>query len=391
MNVLALVPYLYDTVPGQRFRLEQWATVLERRGVRFHFEPFESRALKKVMYQRGQFGAKVTAAARCTFDRIRLLARVRSEPWDVIVIYRELLPVGPPVLEWLLSRGTVPIVYDFDDAIFFPNVSEANRHLAWLKWPSKTGAICRWSTHVIVGNEYLRQYASAFNDAVTVVPTTIDDEKYVADGCAALHDPPVIGWTGSLTTIKHLETITGAFRRLRESVKFRLKVVGATEFSVPGVDVDCVPWKADTEIEHLKEFDIGLMPLPDDEWARGKCGLKALQCMALGIPVIVSPVGVNSEIVADGRNGLLASTESEWVEKMARLLGDADLRVRFAQEGRKTIEARFSAQMQAANFLEVLMAASGASRRPRGKASAVTPNGAPSPKGECAPSGAART
>lgn len=356
MNVLVLVPYLYDTVPGQRFRVEQWARVLERPGVTFRFVPFESPALKKVMYQRGQFGAKATAAGRCILSRVRLLATL-SKHWDVIVLYRELLPVGPPVLEWLLAKTGTPIVYDFDDAIFIPNVSDANRHFAWLKWPRKTGAICRLSTHVIVGNEYLRRYASKFNPAVTVVPTTIDDRKYAVEERVGAHDPPVIGWTGSLTTIKHLETITGALRTLRQSVNFRLKVVGATEFRIPGVEVECVPWSADTELAHLRDFDIGLMPLPDDKWSRGKCGLKALQCMALGIPVIISPVGVNAQIVIDGHNGFLASTESEWVAKMTRLLGDAELRYRFAQEGRRTIETRYSAEVQAPLFLEVLKSA----------------------------------
>jgi glycosyltransferase involved in cell wall biosynthesis len=353
MNVLVMVPYLYDTVPGQRFRLEQWAGVLERRGVRFRFEPFESPALKKVIYQRGRFLAKATEAARCMIARARLLATL-SGHWDVIVVYRELLPIGPPIFEWLLARTGRPIVYDFDDAIFVPDVSEANRHFAWLKWPRKTGAICRLSTHIIVGNEYLRQYAAAFNPAVTVVPTTIDDRKYLPTKGLDLHDPPVVGWTGSLTTIKHLETIVGALRTLRQSVNFRLKVVGATGFRVPGVDVECVPWSAHSELAHLSEFDIGLMPLPDDQWSRGKCGLKALQCMALGIPVIVSPVGVNSQIVVDGHNGFLASTESEWVEKMSRLLGDAVLRRRFASEGRKTIERHYSAEIQAPLFLKVL-------------------------------------
>jgi glycosyltransferase involved in cell wall biosynthesis len=362
MKVLVLVPYLHDTVPGQRFRIEQWAAVLERQGVTFRFEAFESPELKRVMYEPGHVFTKAGAAARCIASRVRLLAKIASGPWDVVVVYREVLPVGPPLLEWTLARTGKPIVYDFDDAIFLPDVSEANRRFAWLKWPRKTGAICRLSTHVMVGNDYLRQYASTFNPAVTVVPTTIDDRKYLGRSGVGLHDPPVVGWTGSRTTIKHLETIRGALRKLRDRVSFRLKVVGATGFRIPGVDVECVPWSAGTELAHLSEFDIGLMPLPDDGWSRGKCGLKALQCMALGIPVIVSPVGVNTEIVIDGRNGFLASTESEWVDKMACLLADAPLRDEFAREGRKTVEQRYSAEIQAPVFFDILRSASRASQ-----------------------------
>jgi glycosyltransferase involved in cell wall biosynthesis len=366
MNVLVLVPYLQDTAPCQRFRIEQWATVLEERGVSFHFESFESPALKKVLYRRGQLAAKVRAGIGCVVSRARWLNRLDRRRWDAIFLHRELLPVGPPVLEWLLARTGVPIIYDFDDAIFLPNVSDANRQLAWLKWPQKAGTICRLATHVVAGNEYLRQYASQFNARISVVPTTIDTDAYTVKESMALHDPPVIGWTGSLTTIKHLETITEALKELRKSLRFRFKVFGADQFAIPGLEVESVPWTAASEIANLKEFDIGIMPLPDDDWSRGKCGLKALQYMALGIPVVASAVGANSEIITDGRDGFLAASQSEWVEKLSRLLKDPSLRIEFAHQGRKTIEADYSARVQAPRVLEILEAVCRDCRQPVG-------------------------
>lgn len=354
MNVLVLLPYMRDTSPGQRFRIEQWAHLMERRGASVHFECLEDAALKKVLHYPGHFVEKAWAMSRCILHRAAWLARIDRSQWDVIFLHRELLPIGPPVLERMLARTGIPIVYDFDDAIYLPNVTEANRHLAWLKRPEKTSEICRLSTHVSVGNEYLRAYAQQFNPNVSIVPTTIDTDKYTVQERQGLQDPPVIGWSGSHSTIKHLQWFVPTLQELARQVPFRLRVVGADQFAVPGVDVEAVPWAPATEVASMQGFDIGLMPLPDDEWSRGKCGLKALQYMALGVPVVASAVGVNSTIIDDGRNGFIAATPEDWIDKIRRLLGDGALRRRFSVEGRATVEACYSAKVHAPRLLEIL-------------------------------------
>jgi glycosyltransferase involved in cell wall biosynthesis len=354
MKVLVLMPYLHDTSPGQRFRIEQWAGILEREGVSLQFEPFESPALKKVLHQPGHFVAKTFAMARCLFARVWRMTTLDVEQWDAVFLHRELLPLGPPILEWMLARRGIPIVYDFDDAIFLSNVSDANRHFAWLKWPQKVATACRVSTHVIAGNDYLRSYARQFNPEVSIVATTIDCDKYTPKEDVRVQAPPVIGWSGSLTTLKHLAWLTPTLQTLRRTFDFRLKVVGGEGVSIPGIDVECVRWTAASEIEQIHSFDVGIMPLPDDDWSRGKCGLKALQYMALGIPVVASPVGVNAEIISDGENGFLASTEAEWIDKLQRLLSDTELRRRCAANARATVEARYSARQQAPRVAEIL-------------------------------------
>jgi len=246
----------------------------------------------------------------------------------------------------------VPFVFDFDDAVFIPYVSPSNGYLSYLKFPGKTRSICRMAAHVMAGNQYLADYAGKVNERVTIVPTTIDTEKYRVEPRAE-NAVPVVGWSGSFSTAAHLATVKGALRKLAERERFRLRVIGAQDFKIEGVEVEAMPWRAATELEDLRPFDVGIMPLPDDQWSRGKCGLKALQYMALGVPTVCSPVGVNSEIIHDGENGLLASTDEEWVEKLSRLLRSKEERARLGRAGRETVEARYSAAVQAPRVYDI--------------------------------------
>jgi glycosyltransferase involved in cell wall biosynthesis len=163
----------------------------------------------------------------------------------------------------------------------------------------------------------------------------------------------VIGWTGSHTSEQYLEVVRPALERVRRRHDFLLVVVGGGAFSSPGLDIVHRPWRSSTEVADLSDFDIGIMPLPDSEWERGKCGLKALQYMALGVPTVVSPVGVNKEIVEHGRNGLLAASDDEWEKAIELLLTDVDSRRRLGAEGRATVESTYSAAVHAPHVADI--------------------------------------
>ena len=188
---------------------------------------------------------------------------------------------------------------------------------------------------------------------MSIIPTTIDTETYTPKDDSMICGRPVIGWSGSLTTLKHLRTVISPLQQLGKFLDFRLKVLGNEDFPIAGIEVESKGWDRDSEVPDLHSFDIGIMPLPDDAWSRGKCGLKALQYMALGIPTVASPVGVNSEIIEEGKNGVLATSEQEWVEKLSLLLSDEALRERLSREGRKTVEEQYSAKVQALRLLDV--------------------------------------
>jgi glycosyltransferase involved in cell wall biosynthesis len=354
VRVLAIVPSISDRNPSQRYRIEQWERHLARMGVHVTYQPFDDAELNRVLYQPGRTARKARLVLKALARRAGGLRHVRE--FDAVYILREAALLGPPVFEWMIGLAGVPFIFDFDDAVFERYVSPSNGYLSYLKFPGKTRTVCRLAAQVIAGNEYLASYARAVNPRVTVVPTTVDTEMYTVVPRPP-NDVPVIGWTGSHSTVVHLLTLERALRRLAERERFRLRVIGAPNMrleTLDGLAMDVLPWRSETEVEDLRPIDIGVMPLPDDRWNRGKCGMKALQYMGLGVPTVCSPVGVNATIVRDGENGQLAATEDEWVEKLALLLRCPELRARLGRAGRATVEARYSAVVQAPRVFRVI-------------------------------------
>jgi len=352
MRLLALVPSLYDKSPGQRYRLEQWEPLLRERGVDITYAPFECAELNDVVYKQGQIAKKLRLVVQALGRRAALLSKLTN--YDVIYLHREAALLGPAVFERLIHRSGVPIVFDFDDAIFLSYKSPSNGYLSYLKFAGKTKTNCRLAAHVMVGNPYLAEYARQFNQNVSIIPTTIDTDKYKPVNIEDTSGPVVIGWTGSHSTVQHLDTLRSALAKLSQRESIRLRVIGTPNYQIEGVEFETIMWRSETEVEDLSAVDIGIMPLPDDNWARGKCGAKALQFMAMGIPTVCSPVGVNTDIIQDNENGLIANSEDEWIEKLSLLIRSRELRARLGKAGRQTIEQRFSAAVQAPRVYEVL-------------------------------------
>ncbi len=351
MRVLAVVPSLYDTSPGQRFRIEQWEPILRDLGVEITYAPFETEEQKSVLHRGGNVVSKIRAVSANMSRRNRELDTVGD--FDLVYLFREAALLGPPWFERKISRSGVPIVFDFDDAIFFSYKSPSNGYLSYLKFPAKAAEICRISSHIMAGNQFLADYSREFNQNVTIVPTTIDTDKYQFIERPDAPETITIGWSGSFSTIQHLDTIREALQELARTEKFRLRVIGASTYELEGVDTDPIAWRSESEIDDLAAIDIGLMPLPNDNWSKGKCGLKALQYMALGIPTICSPVGVNSTIIEEGKNGFLADGKAEWIEKIKLLIHSPQLRKSLGRAGRDTVEREYSAATIAPRVFEI--------------------------------------
>jgi glycosyltransferase involved in cell wall biosynthesis len=352
-RMLVLSPFPEEGA-GYRFRISQYIPHLEAAGFDVVAKPFYTTEFFRLVYRPGHYVRKAATFASLALRRLRSIQS--PSDYGLIFIYREAFPIGPPLIELALASKRGPaIVLDFDDAIFLPNVSEANWFVSSLKYPRKVPTIIRHSDQVIVGNDYLARYACEHNRAVTMIPTCVDTDRFVPRSGAGAGRDLIVGWIGSPTTTPYLTAMGAVLRRAREGHPFELRVSGAGRDVVfPGVRVQNLPWSLDREVELFNTCDVGIYPLADDEWSKGKCGFKAIQFMACGVPVVAAAVGVNREIIQDGVNGFLASTDDEWVDKIGRLLGDAALRARLAAAGRYTIEERYSLKVNAPKLVGTL-------------------------------------
>ena len=343
------------TAPSQRYRLEQWTPHLAaKHGIQVDLAPFESEALADVLYRPGHFASKALLTMRDFIRRAGIVSL--AQHYDAIVVHREAALIGPAVYELLLARTGKPIIYDFDDAIWSPAQAQTNGPFAHLHFYGKTSAICRMASAVTTGNEFLASYARTRNKRVFVIPSSIELAQYPFIPEAAEPGRFVVCWTGSTSTLAHFERARAALERLAEKVSLVVKLICSKppERPIAGAETRFIPWSADREAEEVGGCNVGIMPLPDDEISRGKCAMKALQFMATSRPVVISPVGVNTDIVRPGQNGLLASSVDEWVEALSQLAASPELRARLGANARSTVETGYSAELSASRFAKVV-------------------------------------
>lgn len=350
MKILFVVPYPLGKAPSQRFRFEQYLPLLGEAGWVYTFAPFLGEGTWRILYKPGHVVQKVAGILKGFLKRFLLLFSVPA--FDYVFIHREATPIGPPVFEWVVAKVLKKkIIYDFDDAIWIPNTSESNKIVAGIKWHHKVNAICKWAYKVSCGNSYLQAYAKQFNPHAFVNPTTIDTLQVHNQVKNQHTSDMVIGWTGTHSTMKYLDPVIPVLKKLEEKYSFKFKIISNQP---PGFTLKSLVftyWEKRTEIEDLLSFNIGLMPLEDDKWAKGKCAFKALQYMALGIPALVSPVGMNTEVVDHGINGYICQSFDDWYTTLEAIIHDADLRTRLGKAACHKIETTYAVTANRANFL----------------------------------------
>jgi glycosyltransferase involved in cell wall biosynthesis len=355
MKILFLVPYPLEESPSQRFRFEQYFGILKSNGIEFNCYCFWNKSTWPILYKNGHSLRKITGFAYGIIRRFFALTEVPR--YSYVFIHRECAPIGPPIFEWIIAKiFKKRIIYDFDDAIWLTNTSEENKIVSQFKWHSKANLICRWSYKVSCGNEYLATYARRFSNHVVVNPTTIDTEN--------MHNPTLyasqkkdritIGWTGTHSTLKYLNQIVTVIQQIESKYQqVRFLIICNKSPDLPIRSMVFKPWSKKSEIKDLLEIDIGIMPLTDDLWAEGKCGFKALQFMALNIPSVASPVGVNKQIIQNNENGFLCTSNEEWLNTIEKLIEDEKIRKLIGANARKTVIQKYSVLSNSDNFLSL--------------------------------------
>ena len=339
MRVLFIVPYPTEG-PSNRFRVEQYLSELEKCGIGYIVRPFCNSGFYKTLFQR-QYNLKKTLYLML-FSVLRVMDVVRSLFFDVVFIHREAFPTKDFLFEWLFKLFGKKIIYDFDDSIF-------------LKKPAKVKKTITISDCVITGNKFLKDYASKLNDNAVVIPTSIDTDKYKPASSQRADNRIVIGWIGTPTTASYLLEIKEVFKVLAEKYEnIEFRVIGAEFATEKSLPIAYEPWSLHSEVKDLQGFDIGIMPMPDNDWTKGKCAFKIIQYMAVGIPAVASPCGMNTEVISDGVNGFLPSNDKEWCDRLALLIESPELRIKLGENGRKMIEKQYSVKANTSKFIDIL-------------------------------------
>jgi glycosyltransferase involved in cell wall biosynthesis len=354
-RVLFIGMHRFDRSPSQRYRFEQYLDFLDENMIECELSHLISEKDDKILYSPGKYLGKLLIFIKSWIKRYRDVKRAYQ--FDYIFIQREAFMTGTTYFEKKFAKSKAKLIFDFDDSIWLEDKNEANSKLAFLKNPEKTSTIIALCDKVVAGNDYLANYAKQYNENVLIIPTTIDTGWYKPKP-QLNKSKIVIGWSGSFTTIKHFENSIEALDEIKMEYgdKVTFKVIGDSNYKYESLNIIGKKWESETEVEDLQDFDIGIMPLPDIEWTRGKCGLKGLQYMGLAIPTIMSPVGVNKEIIEHGVNGFLASTKEEWVQCLSQLIESKELRETLGKAGRKTVEDAYSIHANQEKYLTLFTA-----------------------------------
>lgn len=357
-RILVLCPYPVGVAAGQRLKFEQYYGDWRARKWEVVVSPFMDRALWDVAFKPGHVVAKAAGVFKGYLRRLRDLARLRG--YDLVYVFMYVTPVGTSLFERLVRALARKLVYDVEDNVMEHVGTVVRDHpnplLRFLRASAKYRYLVREADHVVTSSPALNDRCKAVNGdgACTYISSSVDADRFKPAYRYSNDDIVTIGWTGTFSSRPYLDLLRGTLRKLAAERRFRLRVIGNFDYELPGVELEVVRWTAEREIEDLHAIDIGLYPLPVDDWVSGKSGLKAIQYMMMAIPCVATNVGTTPLIIRDGQNGLLVRSEEDWLDALKRLLEDPDLRRRLGEAARRDAVAKYSTQAVAAQYHEVL-------------------------------------
>lgn len=341
---------------SSRVRAYQYFPWLEKSGISCVAFPLVDDFQLAEKYQRGRY--RSLGLIGSYYMRVkRLLERNR---FDLVWIEKEALPWVPASLERFFLKGR-PFMLDFDDAVFHLYDQHPSFFLRRV-FGRKLDQLMSAADLVTTGNSYLAGRAMESGcRRVEIMPTTINLDRYTPkDWDVSSSSRLLIVWIGTPVTSRYLEILRGPLAALSRNFSFRLRVIGGAKIVMPGVEVESLPWSENTEGELIRQGDVGVMPLHDTDWERGKCGYKLIQYMACGLPVVASAVGANRDIVIHGENGFLPDSAQEWEAVLAQLLTDSLLRRKMGESGRRRVGQNYCVQQTSGKLVDLIRTAGGA-------------------------------
>jgi glycosyltransferase involved in cell wall biosynthesis len=353
-RILILCPSPKGTAATQRLKYEQYLGLLEKEGYEFTVSSFQTPRFWKIIYKPGRMIEKMwwmfVGYMRRLYDLLR------APFYDAVFVNLWATPIGPPIYEHALRLFNSHIIYDLDDMLFMNKFEHIKQNFFQrLKGNKKPLVLMKHSRYVIVCTPKLEEIAlelNKYNRAIDI-SSTFNTDRFVPVNKYEAKDVTVIGWTGTHSTIPFLETLQPVLARVAQLRKIELLVIANKEYQMKDVTTRFIPWNEVTEVEDLHKMDIGLYPIPANEWSLGKSSLKALTYMAIAIPFVATAYGTNFRVMQSGVQGFLSSTEEEWAEALIKLIDDVELRKRMGLAGRKTVEDLFSVKANFPKYLNV--------------------------------------
>jgi glycosyltransferase involved in cell wall biosynthesis len=352
-KILFLAHHRLNRSPGQRYRFEQFFDYLQKNEILCYLSFIIYEKDEKALYYSKNLFGKVKLALNSIIRRIIHIKNIKD--FDLVVIYREALPFKSTFFENYIAKKKIPMVYDFDDAIWVKDVSEVNKKISFFKDEKKIEKILPLCKYVTCGNEYLANFALKFNSNVVIIPSTVDTDIYKPIKKNNINSPVKIGWVGSHTTIKHFELISDVYLELKTKYNNKVEfiVIGDENYKNEKLNLQGKKWENDKEVQLFNSFDIGVMPLPNNDWTKGKCGMKGLLYMSVGLPTVMSNVGMNKDIINDGINGFLPTGNKEWIDVLSKLIEDKELRKKIGDKGRETVLEKYSKNIIKKTYLDL--------------------------------------
>lgn len=352
-RILVLCPYPQGVAAGQRLKYEQYLDDWRAAGFEVTVSSFMDMALWDRAYTPGHRLAKAIGTLRGHLRRLRDLARLRR--YDLVYISMWVTPFGTTWSERLTRRWARRIVYDIEDNLLTEDGAPRGLRQR-LKGRGKTRFLLEWADHVVTASPFMVDRYRVLNarGAITLIYPSVDTDTFRPRAGPSAEAKPVIGWTGTFSSAPYLDLLRPVFQELARRVDYKLLVIGNFPYVLPGVDLEVLTWSRAEEVAQMQRLDVGLYPLPDDDWALGKAGLKVIQYMAFGLPSVSSNIGTATCQVTNGVDGFLVDTEEEWLATLERLCRDPDLRRRIGAAGREEAVARYSRRVTGARYLAVL-------------------------------------
>jgi len=352
MKILLLSRYA-NLGASSRLRTLQYLPFLKNEGIDVTVAPLLDNNYVKSLYS----GKSRSVKDIFYLYLSRFIFLLKSSKFDLLWIEKELFPWVPAFVESIIEKVRVPYVVDYDDPTFHTYDKHASGLVRSI-FGDKIDSVMRHAKLVLVGNKYLEQRArEAGAPWVELLPTVIDLDRYIFSP-PRVKDYFSVGWIGTPITERYLKLIEPALVRMYRSARLiKLVMVGAQNIIFEGIPMQFLPWSENSEVSYINDFDVGIMPLPEDHWERGKCGYKLIQYMACSKPVIASPVGINKEIVEPGINGFLCNNSDEWLESLMRLYSHEPLRISMGAAGREKVKNRYCLQVTSGRLAMLLKAA----------------------------------